>query len=118
MGGAFLLFLPFAGTGPNGTPYLALVGILLVFTVAELLISPTGQSTTTQLAPERFRTQMVALYFLSVALGTSMSGVLAPLYSAESEVPYFSIVGGAAGVVGLLFLLAVRPVLRLMRGVR
>lgn len=118
MGGAFLLFLPFAGTGPHGTPYLALVAILLVFTVAELLISPTGQSATTLLAPQRFRTQMVALYFLSVALGTSLSGVLAPLYSARTEVPYFALVGGAAVVVGVLFLLAVRPVLRLMRGVR
>ncbi|WP_457809627.1 POT-type proton-dependent oligopeptide transporter, partial [Clavibacter michiganensis] len=35
MGIAFLLFLPFAGTGRNGTPLIALVAILLVFTIAE-----------------------------------------------------------------------------------
>jgi hypothetical protein len=31
----------------------------------------------TQLGPEAYRAQMMALYFLSVGLGTSMSGVLA-----------------------------------------
>ena len=55
---------------PNSTPLLAIVGILLVFTIAELFISPPGLSVTTKLAPKRFHTQMVALYFLSVALGT------------------------------------------------
>ena len=76
MGVAFLLFLPFAGGGANSTPLLAIVGILFVFTVAELLLSPVGLSVTTKLAPEAFHTQMVALFFLSVALGTSISGWL------------------------------------------
>jgi POT family proton-dependent oligopeptide transporter len=50
-----------------------------VFAVSELLLSPIGLSVTTKLAPEAFRAQMMALYFFSVGLGTSMSGVLAPL---------------------------------------
>ena len=62
---------------PNSTPLLAMVGILLVFTVAELLLSPVGLSVATKLAPEVFHTQMVALFFLSVALGTAISGMLA-----------------------------------------
>ena len=74
MGVAFLLFLPLAGGGPNSTPLLALAGILLVFTIAELLLSPVGLSLSTKLAPRAFRTQMVALFFLSVALGTALSG--------------------------------------------
>jgi len=118
MGLAFLLFLPFSGTGRNGTPLLALVAILLVFTVAELLLSPIGQSVTTKLAPERFRTQMVALFFLSVALGTSVSGLLATFYDPRNEVPYFLVLGLVAVVAGLLLLAVARPVLRLMRGVR
>src|SRR5699024_313109 len=67
MGGAFLLFLPVPG-GEHTAPLLALTGILLVFTLAELFISPVGLSLSTKLAPRRFTTQMVALYFLSVAL--------------------------------------------------
>ncbi len=118
MGAAFLLFLPFAGTGAHGTPLLALVGILLVFTIAELLLSPVGQSLATKLAPERFRTQMVALFFLSIALGTSASGILATYYDPKNEVPYFTVLGLIAVAVGVVLLVLARPVLKLMRGVR
>ncbi len=118
MGSAFLLFLPFSGGGPNSTPLLAIVGILFVFTVAELLLSPVGLSVTTKLAPKVFHTQMVALFFLSVALGTAISGWLVRYYDPENEVPYFSILGGIAIVVGIGLLLSVKPVLRLMRDVR
>ena len=118
MGSAFLLFLPFAGGGPNSTPLLAIVGILFVFTVAELLLSPVGLSVTTKLAPAAFHTQMVALFFLSIALGTAISGELVKFYNPDDEVPYFSILGGIAIAVGVGLLLSIKPVLKLMRGVR
>ncbi|MBP3976590.1 peptide MFS transporter [Microbacterium sp. BLY] len=118
MGAAFLLFLPFSGGGANSTPLLAIVGILFVFTVAELLLSPVGLSVTTKLAPAVFHTQMVALFFLSIALGTAISGELVKFYDPDNEVPYFSILGSIAILVGIGLLLSVKPVLRLMRGVR
>ncbi|WP_401000111.1 peptide MFS transporter [Agromyces sp. GXQ0307] len=118
MGVAFLLFLPFAGGGPNSTPLLAIVGILFVFTVAELLLSPVGLSVATKLAPEKFHTQMVALFFLSVALGTAIAGQLAEFYSAVPEAVYFGVLGAIAIVLGGALALATRPVLRLMQGVR
>ncbi|MFJ6653279.1 peptide MFS transporter [Microbacterium sp. NPDC091313] len=118
MGIAFLLFLPFANGPANATPLLAIVGILLVFTIAELFISPPGLSVSTKLAPERFQTQMVALYFLSVALGTSIAGWLAGFYDPTNEVPYFLILGAIAIVLGIALLLATKPVLALMKGVR
>ncbi len=118
MGAAFLMFLPFAGGGPNSTPLLAIVGILFVFTVAELLLSPVGLSVTTKLAPDAFHTQMVALFFLSVALGTAIAGQLASLYNPDDEVPYFTTLGLIAITIGVLLLVSVKPVLRLMRGVR
>ncbi|MEZ3161602.1 peptide MFS transporter [Microbacterium sp. BWT-B31] len=118
MGIAFLLFLPFANGGAGSTPLIALAGIILVFTVAELLLSPVGLSVATKLAPAAFHTQMVALFFLSVSLGTAISGWLAQFYDPDNEVPYFSILGGIAIVVGLGLLAAVKPVLALMRGVR
>ncbi|MFF0269777.1 peptide MFS transporter [Kribbella sp. NPDC004536] len=117
MGIAFLLFLTMAGGGPNSAPLLGLAGILLVFTIAELLLSPVGLSLSTKLAPEAFRTQMVALFFLSVALGTAMSGVLAKLYSPDHEAAYFGVIGGVALVLGGLLAVAVRPIRRLMSGV-
>lgn len=118
MGVAFLLFIPWANSGHAGTPLLAMVLILFVFTVAELFISPPGLSVTTKLAPQLFRTQMVALYFLSVSLGTSIAGWLAQFYDPSDEVPYFLILGAIAIVMGLVLLFATKPVVALMRGVR
>ncbi|MDX3191787.1 oligopeptide:H+ symporter [Streptomyces sp. MN03-5084-2B] len=118
MGAAFLLFLPMTGGGPGSAPLLGLAGILLMFTVAELLLSPVGLSLSTKLAPAAFRTQMVALNFLSIALGTATAGALAKYYDVRDEAPYFTFVGGGAVVAGLM-LLAAGPVIRkLMRGVR
>ena len=118
MGSAFLLFLPWANGAENSTPLLAIVGILLVFTIAELFISPPGLSVTTKLAPQRFHTQMVALYFLSVALGTSIAGWLAQFYDPKNEVPYFTILGFIAIGLGIALWFSVKPVLALMKGVR
>ncbi|WP_353808345.1 peptide MFS transporter [Agromyces sp. SYSU T00194] len=118
MGVAFLLFLPFADGGKNSTPLLWMVLILFTFTVAELLLSPVGLSVATKLAPAIFRTQMVALFFLSIALGTSIAGLLAEFYTRVNEATYFGVLGAIAIVIGACLFLAVRPVLRLMRGVR
>ncbi|GAA3559493.1 peptide MFS transporter [Amycolatopsis ultiminotia] len=117
MGGAFLLFLPMTGTGENGSPLIALVGILFVFTIAELMLSPVGLSLSTKLAPKSFRTQMVALNFLSVSLGTAMSGKLAESYDVHNETPYFSIIGGVAIVIGLALFAFIPLIRRLMKGV-
>lgn len=117
MGVAFWLFIPMAGGGPNSAPLLGLVGILMVFTVAELMLSPVGLSLATKLAPQVFRTQMVALFFLSVALGSAMSGYLARFYTPENEQTYFGVVGAVAVGIGVLLAAFSRPIRRLMSGV-
>ncbi|MGH3751846.1 MAG: peptide MFS transporter [Pseudonocardiaceae bacterium] len=118
IGLAFLLFLPWAGGAGAATPLLAVAVILLVFTLGELLISPVGLSLATKISPGVFRSQTVALYFLSVALGTALSGSLAGFYRPEHEAPYFASLGGAAIVVGVI-LVALSPMIRrLMAGVR
>ena len=106
MGVAFLGFVPLAGI--EGVPALLIAVILGVFAISELLLSPIGLSVTTKLAPEAFRAQMMALYFFSVGLGTSMSGVLAKYYDPAREVPYFGILGIVAIIVGIV-VFAVSP---------
>lgn len=117
MGVAFLLFLPMAGGRANSAPLLGIIGILLVFTISELLLSPVGLSVSTRLAPRAFRTQMVALFFLSIALGSAMSGTLAKQYSESNETAYFGILGVIAIVLGTALAAASRPVRKLMNGV-
>ena len=118
MGLAFLAFIPFSGGGPNSTPLMALVGILLLFTFAELFISPIGLSVATKLAPSVFRTQMVALFFLSVSLGTTLAGWLAQFYTPETEVSYFLFSGGPAIVLGIALAASSPAIRKLMGGVR
>jgi len=117
VGIGFLLFLFMAGGGPHSAPLLGLTGILFVFTVGELLLSPVSLSLATKLAPAAFRTQMVALLFLSVALGTAVSGELAKFYSEKNEVAYFGILGAIAIVIGVLLAAFSRPIRALMGGV-
>jgi POT family proton-dependent oligopeptide transporter len=117
MGVAFLLFLPMSGTTGRAVPALWVLGIMAVFAIAELLLSPIGLSVTTKLAPEAFRAQMMALNFFSVGIGTSMSGVLARYYDPEHEFAYFGILGAVAIVAGV-GVFALSPwISRLMEGV-
>ena len=117
MGLAFLLFLPMSGTTGKAVPALLIVGIMAVFAISELLLSPIGLSVTTKLAPEAFRAQMMALYFFSVGIGTSMSGVLARYYDPAREFAYFGIIGGVAILVGVIVFAMSPWISRLMEGV-
>jgi proton-dependent oligopeptide transporter, POT family len=118
IGLAFLLFLPWSGGAGPSTPLLAVAFIVLIFAMGELSISPIGLSLATKISPKVFRSQTVALYFLSVALGTAMSGSLAGYYSPHHEARYFGGLGAAAILVGLI-VVAISPVIRrLMAGVR
>ncbi|MCW1249700.1 oligopeptide:H+ symporter [Acaricomes phytoseiuli] len=118
MGLAFLGFLPFAGGAAGSVPLLGLVGILFLFTMAELMLSPVGLSLATKLAPESYRAQMVALFFLSISLGSAIAGQLSTLYHpGSSEGTYFTAVGGTAIILALALAAAIKPIRKLMAGV-
>ncbi|GAA1942633.1 oligopeptide:H+ symporter [Amycolatopsis minnesotensis] len=117
MGIAFLLFLPMIHTGENGSPLLALIGILFVFTIGEMMLSPVGLAVSTKLAPTAFRSQMVALNFLSISFGSAMSGKLAQNYSTTNEGPYFGVIGGVAIAIGVVLALCIPFIRKQMKGV-
>ncbi|WP_225725318.1 MULTISPECIES: peptide MFS transporter [unclassified Nocardia] len=117
MGLAFWLFVPMAGGEGKSSPAIAVVFIMAAFAVAELMLSPTGLAVTTQLAPEAFRAQMMALYFFSVGIGTSTSGVVAQYYSPKHELAYFGITGVVAILAGLVVLVIAPRISRQMAGV-
>ena len=117
MGVAFLLFLPMSGSTGRAVPALWVLAIMAVFAISELLLSPIGLSVTTKLAPEAFRAQMMALYFFSVGIGTSMSGVLSGYYDPAHEFAYFGILGAVAVVAGVVVFALSPWISRLMEGV-
>lgn len=100
MGAAFLLFTLFSGSHGKSVSFVIVFFILGAFAISELMLSPIGLSVTTKLAPRVFRSQMMALYFFSVGIGTSMSGVLSKFYDPSHELAYFGITGVVAMVVG------------------
>ena len=115
IGAAFLLFIPVADV--VAVPLLWLALILFIATMGELLVSPVGLSLSTKLAPTAFPVLMVALYNLSVALGTALAGTLAGSYTQDNEAMYFGIIGAVTIAIGVLMLAVARPVHRAMRGV-
>ena len=116
MGAAFLVFLPQVGVAAVPVVWIAI--IMLVATSGELLLSPVGLSLTTKLAPRAFPVLMIALFYLSIALGTALSGYLAGFYSEENEGPYFGTLGAVTIGIGAVLLVLAPAITRLMRGVR
>ena len=116
IGAAFLLFLTQVNSDPVFIGWIVL--ILFVATMGELFLSPVGLSLATKLAPRKYPVQMVALFNLALALGTALSGSLASFYSAENETAYFGTLGAVTVGLGILMLVASKPILNRMRGIR
>lgn len=108
-------FLPFAGTGANSTPMIAIVLILFLFTMGELLLSPVGNSLATKVAPVAFPSRMMAVWMMAVSMGTSLAGSLASFYNPEDageENTFFISLGVGSIVLGIVVLLLSRWVVR------
>ncbi|MFJ8000012.1 peptide MFS transporter [Streptomyces sp. NPDC096310] len=71
----FLIPLVMAGGGTLVSP-MWLVGIYLIQTVGELCVSPVGLSVTTKMAPTKYASQMMGVWFLAVTAGDSVTGLL------------------------------------------
>ncbi|MEV6425357.1 oligopeptide:H+ symporter [Streptomyces sp. NPDC051662] len=71
----FLIPLAMAADGTLVSP-LWLVGIYLIQTVGELCVSPVGLSVTTKMAPAKYASQMMGVWFLAVTAGDSVTGLL------------------------------------------
>lgn len=118
MGAAFMLFVPLTEFPGRSVPAPVVFAILAAFAVSELLLSPIGLAVTTHLAPRAFRSQMMALNFVSVGIGTALSGALARYYTPDREVAYFGITGTFAIVIGIVVRMLAPRIGRLMIGIR
>jgi len=91
-----------------------LVAVYLLQTWAELLLSPTGLSATTKLAPAGMASQLLALWFVATAVGDSVGGQSERLQNAFGWGGYFGFMGALAVVMGVAFLFFVRRIRALM----
>ncbi|WP_405916914.1 oligopeptide:H+ symporter [Streptomyces sp. NBC_00728] len=78
IGASFFLFLAPLTIAEGGHKAAAmwLVAIYFVQTVGELLLSPVGLSVTTKMAPARYASQMMGVWFLAVTAGDAATGLL------------------------------------------
>ncbi|AWE50687.1 MULTISPECIES: oligopeptide:H+ symporter [Streptomyces] len=78
VGASFFLFLaPLSiADGGHKAAALWLAGIYFVQTVGELMVSPVGLSVTTKMAPAKYASQMMGVWFLAVTAGDATTGLL------------------------------------------
>jgi proton-dependent oligopeptide transporter, POT family len=97
-----------------------LTSIFLLQTVGELCLSPVGLSTVTKLAPARFVSMTMGVWFVSMALGNALAGYLAGFFDEKNVNLLVSLFGGlgAVCVTAAVLLFIARPyVKRLMSGI-
>ncbi len=113
---SFLIMIPPAINADNGqlSSMWWLVAVYLVQTWAELLLSPTGLSATTVLAPKGYLGQMLALWFLATAVGDSVAGQILKFLQGAPLTTQFAMFAGLAIVMGFVLLALVKPMKRLI----
>ncbi len=106
--------------GGQAMPYLLALTYLL-HTYGELCLSPVGLSYVTKLAPARYVSQMMGVWFLATSVGNLSAGLLAGMFESDNleampgQFMQFVYFATAAGIV---LLLLSKPVKKLMGGVK
>ncbi|HSB13394.1 MAG TPA: peptide MFS transporter [Bryobacteraceae bacterium] len=95
-----------------------LVVVYLFHTVGELCLSPVGLSAMTKLAPAKISGLLMGVWFLSISVGNYMGGRLASLYESLPLTELFGAVAAFGIGAGLVLAVFVKPVKRLMGGVK
>ncbi|MFB6841881.1 peptide MFS transporter [Streptomyces sp. NPDC056361] len=78
VGASFFVFIVpmnMAGDGTKVSP-MWLVSIYMIQTIGELCLSPVGLSVTTKMAPQKYASQMMGVWFLAVTAGDCTTGLL------------------------------------------
>ncbi|MGW3244206.1 peptide MFS transporter [Streptomyces sp. NPDC001070] len=104
-----------AASGDTKVTPLWLTMVYLIQTVAELCLSPVGLSVTTKLAPAKYASQMMGLWFLAVTAGDCVAAILQLVigdgFLSETS---FAIQGFVALAAGAAFVVYRKRVIRLM----
>ena len=103
----------------NGTRVAAVaLGVFVVQTLGELLISPIGLSVATRLAPPAQTSQLMGVWFLGLAVGAALSGELAALYGIVGVAAYYGLLALLMLATGAAIAILTPWLLREMEGVR
>ncbi|MCX3063399.1 peptide MFS transporter [Streptomyces beihaiensis] len=123
--GVFLIGLSFlvmmlaqgVATGDTKVSPLWLCVVYLVQTIGELTLSPVGLSLTTKLAPEKYSSQMMGVFFLAVTAGDSTIALLQLIGAPTGTQAWFASQGAIAVLAGVAVFMYRKKVNKLMGGV-
>src|SRR6185503_19816020 len=122
VGLSFVLLYPAGAMAQSGAGVrvssMWLFGAYFLQVIGEMCLSPVGNSVVTKLAPPRIVGMMMGVWFLAIAVGNKLAGWIAGFTSTVPLTTLFGAVAAATlGATVNLFLL-VKPVQRLMGGVK
>jgi len=120
VGLAFVLLMPAGAIAQGGVKIspLWLVAVYFIEELGELCLSPVGLSVVTKLAPRQVVGLMMGVFFLSNALGNKLAGWSAGFISTTPLPTLFGVTAAVTlGAAAVMFVL-IKPVQRLMGGVR
>lgn len=92
----------------------------LLHTVGELCLSPVGLSSFTKLAPKRYVSQLMGIWFVAASLGNLISGIFASNFDEENvaQMPsLFNQVFLTTGGLALLLIIFYKPIKKWMGGI-
>jgi POT family proton-dependent oligopeptide transporter len=107
----------FETTGNRVSP-MWLVLLYLLQTFGEICLYPTGMSMVTKLSPPHLVSILMGFFFLALAIGNKLAGYVAGFLQdmAFSQVFQVALIG--AGVAAVILALLIRPIKRMMGGVK
>jgi len=112
----FMVFaaMEFEKSGTSSMIWLVLA--YLFHTIGELCISPVALSFITKLAPVKYASLMMGVYFAATGLGNKVAGIIGESASEFGELTIFSGIVVFTVVMGMLFILILKPLKRLTHG--
>lgn len=112
----FMVFaaLEFETSGSSSMMWLVLA--YLFHTIGELCISPVALSFITKLAPVKYASLMMGVYFAATGLGNKVAGIVGESASDFGEYAIFSGILVFTVIIGALFILLLKPLKRLTHG--
>jgi POT family proton-dependent oligopeptide transporter len=117
----FLILVPAAGIAQKyglRVSLLWLIAVYFVLELGELSLSPVALSMVTKLAPVRLVGLMMGVWFLSIAVGDIIAGSLTSLFKTLPLPELFGAVALTAMMTSAVLFFLIKPIRKLMSGVR
>lgn len=112
--GASFLVLMYITTGlapDQKVSFLWLIGCTFIYTLGEMYLSPIGLSLVTKVAPAKYITMLMGMWFLSSFFGNYLSGYIGTYYE-KMSLPSFFLLLTVLGVVAGLVIFAMQKPLK------